>query len=253
LVQEKSTGIALDSDSVEALNTVLEGCDLVSCMVDPDSRLAVATVNVFGILPEDGRLEEEYPLCLAVYPVGRVAASHVVDGEVQPLDLESINQVLSGFSSRDIEDWDLIDPPASLRFKWRDKVGLDVQLGDDQKHLMELWQDDGPIQLFNIGLWFDRLYLFDLKLRSVSLDMLAEWRQRLKVAMDESVGPGGGWSRSIPAPSPPVRLSSVLELIDRALWDSRIGRREASEAMATIRPGPLVRKGGPGRRSVVGG
>ena len=34
------------------------------------SRLAVVTLNVFWILPQDGLLEEEYPLCLAIHPVG---------------------------------------------------------------------------------------------------------------------------------------------------------------------------------------
>lgn len=210
---EKSAGISLDADSVEMLNSVLQDCDLVSCVFDRDSRLAIVTANVFRILPEDGLVDEEYPLCLAVYPVGRVAASHVVEGEVQPLALESINQVLRGFSYHGIEDWDIIDPPVSLQFKWRDKVSLDARWGDNQEHVMELWQDDAPIQLFNMALWFDRLYVFDMNLRPVSLDMLVEWEERLKVAMHESVGPGGGWSRSIPAPSPPVQLSRVLDLI----------------------------------------
>ena len=155
-------------------------------------------------------------MCLAVYPVSRVAASHIVEGEVRPLDLEMINGVLREFSYRTIEDWDMIDPRTDQRFKWRDKLSLDIRWGGSEKHLLEFWQDDAPIQEFDIALWFDRLYVFDLKLRPVSLDMLTEWRQRLKVAMDETVGPGGGWSRSVPAPSPPVQLSSVLRLIGDA-------------------------------------
>ena len=51
---------------------------------------------------------------------------------------------------------------------------------------------DLPVQLFEIALWFDDLYLLDKKLRPVSLEMLAKWRQRLRAAMDASVGPGGG-------------------------------------------------------------
>jgi hypothetical protein len=213
-MSDRSASIALDPDSVEALNSVLEGSDLVSCVVDAESRLAVVTLNVFRILPEDGVLEEEYPLCLAVHPVGRVAASHVVEGSVQPLDLGNINTVLSGFSYRDIEDWDIVDPPASMRFKWRDSVSLDMRWGDNEKHLLELWQDDSPLQLFDIALWFDDLYLFDKKLRPVSLEMLAEWQQRLRAAADASVGPGVGVHRSIPAASPPVPVSSVLERIE---------------------------------------
>lgn len=212
---EKVAGIPLDSQAVESLNSALEGSDLVSCVVDPDSRLAVVTLNVYRILPDDGLLEEEYPLCVAVHPVSRIAASHVVEGELQSLDLDMINDALRGFSYRTVEDWDMIDPPVNQRFKWRDKISLDLQWGDSQKHFMELFQDEVPIQEFDIGLWFDNLYLFDLSLRPVSLDMLAEWRQRLKVAMDQSVGPGGGWSRSRPAPSSPVSLSRVLELIGR--------------------------------------
>jgi len=210
---DRLTSIPLDPGAIEALNSVLEGSDLVSCVVDPESRLAVITLNVFKILPDDGVLDEEYPLCLAVHPVGRVAASHVEEGSVQPLELENIDQVLSGFSWRDIEDWDMIDPPASYRFTWGDKASLDMRLGDNERHLLELWQDDTPVQLFDIALWFDDLYLLDKKLRPVSLEMLAKWRQRLRAAMDASVGPGEGWSRSIPAASPPVPISSVLERI----------------------------------------
>jgi hypothetical protein len=51
---ESSPSIALDPDSVEALNSVFEGSDLVSCQVDPDSRTAIVTPKVFRILPEDG-------------------------------------------------------------------------------------------------------------------------------------------------------------------------------------------------------
>jgi hypothetical protein len=213
---DRSASIALDPDSVEALNFVLEGCDLVSIVVDPESQLAIVTLNVFGILPEDGVLEEEYPLCLAVHPVGRVAASYVVEGNVQPLDLGSINQVLGEFSWPTIEDWRMIDPPAGIGFKWRDTVSLDMRWSDSEEHLLELWQDNAPLRLFNIALWFDRLYLFDVQLRPVSLEMLTEWQQRLKTAMDASVGSGGGWSRAIPAASPPVSASSVLERINGA-------------------------------------
>lgn len=88
-----------------------------------------------------------------------------------------------------------------------------MRLGDNERHLLELWQDDTPVQLFDIALWFDDLYLLDKKLRPVSLEMLAKWRQRLRAAMDASVGPGEGWSRSIPAASPPAPISSVLERI----------------------------------------
>src|SRR5450759_1727416 len=107
MASQRAASIALDPDSVEELNSVLEGSDLASCVVDPVSKLAVIALNVFSILPEGGRLEEEYPLCLAVHPVGRVAASHVVGGSVQPLDLADIDQVLNRFSYRTIDDWDL--------------------------------------------------------------------------------------------------------------------------------------------------
>jgi hypothetical protein len=95
----------------------------------------------------------------------------------------------------DIEDWDMVDPPASMRFKWGDSVSLDMRWGDNEKHLLELWQDDSPLQLFNIALWFDDLYLFDKELRPVSLEMLAEWREQLRAAADASIGPGEGVPR----------------------------------------------------------
>jgi hypothetical protein len=94
------------------------------------------------------------------------------------------------------------------------------------RSLLELWQDDSPLQLFNIVLWFDHLYLFDKELRPVSLEMLAEWWERLRAAADAFIGPGVGVPRSIPAASPPVPVSSVLERIEgvatpRSPWQSK--------------------------------
>jgi len=184
--------------------------------VDPHSRTAVITLNVFRILPEDGILEEEYPLCVVARPVGRAAASLVVDGNVQALDLAGIDSVLSQFSNRTVDDWDIVDPPAAVRFKWRDAVSLDRHWNDNASHFMELWQDDAPQRVLDIGLWFDHLYILDAGLRPVTLPVLTEWRQRLKVAMDAAVGPGAGWSRAIPPASEPVPVARVLERLESA-------------------------------------
>jgi hypothetical protein len=106
-------------------------------------------------------------------------------------------------------------PPEELRFRWRDAVSLDVRWGNEQTHMLELWQDDGPGHTLDLGLWFDNLYLFDSELRRVTSPVLSGWRQRYKAELHHDFAEVG---RRWVASPPTVRATpdAVRELIERA-------------------------------------
>jgi hypothetical protein len=216
----------LDPSAVSELNGILDGCGLASFATDPSSRLVVVTLNS-KIQPEGSRQGVLRPLVLALHPVGRIAASyHVVarpagaadgdQGEASPIELSDIDQVIATFSNPWIDDWEFIDPPANVRFAWRDELSLDVGWGDDRAHFLELWQDDGPSHGLNIGVWFDQLYLFDAELRSVGGPELFQWRQRYKDELRRAAArTGSSW---VTTPNTRLQISpaDVLERIEGA-------------------------------------
>jgi hypothetical protein len=41
----------------------------------------------------------------------------------------------------------MIDQPAQFRFTGGDKASVDMRWGENEAHLLKLWQDDTPVQL----------------------------------------------------------------------------------------------------------
>ena len=212
----------LEPESLSELNTVLHSCDLLSFSADQPGRLAVITLAV-EVLPPEWPPTIWYPLVLALHPVGRIAASHRVgdstagrpSGEphiVRPMQLPDVNQVISTFSTHWIDDWDPIDPPVGFRFEWRDQLSLDAQWGGERAHYLELWQDDGPTQTLDIGVWFGQLYLLDADLRPIDRPALTAWSQRYDAEMARLHAAAGGRSVGVTSPPPPqIRSADVLQ------------------------------------------
>jgi hypothetical protein len=213
----------LDPESIRALRSVLDEPDLASCIVDPVAQLAIVTLNVTGILPVGWHPEEMYPLHLVLHPLGRIMVSHrkrehpFDEGgagpyRLQPVELSDIDQVISGFTYHAIEDSDLIDPIEDPRLQRGGDLSLDVQLGDQQAHMLEMWQDDEPVQLLEIGLWFDRIYLLDAEFESVTIPILEQWKQRRRDSVDAGSGVKPPWSLTGPGhklPSPADMLARI--------------------------------------------
>jgi hypothetical protein len=199
--------ISLNAEQRERLNSVLDGCFWDACFVDEKARIGVSAVELIGVHFEDQRLGDAYPATLVCYPVQRVAASYQVDGEVRPLRISDINSALQEFSFREIDDWDLVDPPPEKQFLWRERLSLDARLGEDSKdwHILEMWQDDSPFQTFNLSLWFQRIFLFDAKLNQLTLLDLEAARERGNQAADR------GWLRI--GAVPPLSVDALLARI----------------------------------------
>ena len=219
------THYPLDPSSVTELNTILDSCDLLSVVGEASSRLVIVTLAV-DVLPDGWQPQVAYPLVMALCPAGRIAASLCVHDQhsdpdssaphiVRQVQLADLDEIIGTFSNHWIDDWDIVDPPPEHRFKWRNDLSMDACWGGEQDHFVELWQDDGPYQLLDIGVWFSQLYLFDAELRHVSRPTLAKWRQRYKTEMTRRSSPSVGWVTTSPQPLR-LRTADVLKQLEKA-------------------------------------
>ena len=191
------TAIDLSPERRGRLNSILDGCFWNACFIDEQARMGIVIVELVGVLFEGQRMGDAYPVVMICYPVCRVAASYKVDGSLRALDLRDINTALHDFSFKEIDDWDIIDPPASQRFRWRKDLSLDVNLGEcADTHILEMWQDDGSFQTFNLAIWFQKLFLFDAHLNPLTLDDLERARRKRR-----EVNSDLGWRRIATVPA----------------------------------------------------
>jgi hypothetical protein len=207
---QPTSAFPLDAASREVLNRALEDSDLASCVVDAATRTAVVVFYVTSILPEDGSLEEAYPLCLVARPVGRVAVRHSIGGQVRPISLDGIDSVLDQFAVKYMDDWDIVDPPEQYRQRWAGEVSLDTLLGDEDQHLIELWQDELPQHGLDIAVWFDQLYVLDRELNPATPAIISAWTQRWSDAATALAGPSKSVSIRMPQGRPSLDLTAVL-------------------------------------------
>ena len=211
----------LDIASRQVLNQALLDSDLVSFVVNAAARTAVASFYVTSILPEGGLLQEAYPLFLVARPVGRIAARHTVDDEVLPVRLDHIDAVLDQFATKYMDDWDIVDPPKEYRLRWTgQQLSLDARFGEEDQHVIELWQDELPRRSLDIGVWFGQLYVLDRELNPVTPAMITAWRQRWHHGAIAVAGPRKGVSVEVPQESPPLDLAAVLALTSAGSRDA---------------------------------
>jgi hypothetical protein len=201
----------LDVASRDVLNRALLDCDLVSFVVDAAARTAVVSFYVTSILPEGGLLQEAYPLFLVARPLGRVAVRHTRDDQVLPVSLDDIDAVLDQFAVKYMDDWDIVDPPREQRLRWTgEPLSLDARLGEEDLHVLELWQDERPRHGLDIGVWFGQLYVLDRELNPVTPATITAWKRRWHDAAVASVGPSKGVSVQMPQERPSLDLVAVL-------------------------------------------
>lgn len=187
-----SADLDLDPDQCGRLNTILDGCFWNSVLVDRSARIGVVILELVGVFFEGQPAGRSYPAILACCPVSRAAASYQVDGKIIPLDLEDLNSALREFNFNEIDDWDIVDPPTRQRFKWRKQLSLDVNISDHAgRHMLELWQDENPFQSLDLAIWFDRLFLFNVDLRPISLSDL-EGARKARIESGKDLG----WERA---------------------------------------------------------
>jgi hypothetical protein len=216
---QSAPAFPLDGASRDVLNEALRDSDLASFVVDATARTAVVSFYVTSILPDGGLLHEAYPLFLVARPTGRIAVRHTVNDEVLPVRLDDIDAVLDQFAVKYMDDWDIVDPPKENRLRWTgQQLSLDARLGEEDLHVIELWQDELPRRGLDIGVWFGQLYVLDRELNPVTPAMITAWRQRWHDDAVAVAGPRKGVSVSVPQDRPPLDLAAVLA---RTSTDSR--------------------------------
>jgi hypothetical protein len=178
-MEVEAVAIDLSSQARDRLNSMLDGCFLNACYVDRHTGLGIAVLELTGVAVAGQRFGDAYPIVLAAYPVARIAVSFQVDGAVRELGLDDINVALQEFNFKEIDDWDIIDPPMDQRFRWADRLSFDSDLGRGKaEHFLELWQDESPSQVLDIAMWFQGLFIFDINLNTLTLEDLEEARER---------------------------------------------------------------------------
>jgi hypothetical protein len=192
--------IDLSAEGRSRLNQILDGCFWNAGFVDEQARIGIVAVELVGVSFEGQRRSDAYPIVMACHPVSRVAASYKVDGVVRPLDLRDINAAVHEFSFKEIDDWDIIDPPTNQRFRWQKDLSIDKSLNGSsearaQMHFLEMWQYDGSSQSFDLALWFQNLFLFDAHMNTLTLSDLEEARKKRLEAIGEI-----GWHRTAIVP-----------------------------------------------------
>jgi hypothetical protein len=237
----------LDGASRDVLNEALRDSDLASFVVDAAARTAMVSFYVTSILPEGGLLQEAYPLFLVARPVGRIAVRHTVNDEVLPVRLDDIDAVLDQFAVKYMDDWDIVDPPKENRLRWTGRqLSLDARLGEEDPHVIELWQDELPQRGLDIGVWFGQLYVLDRELNPVTPAMITAWRQRWHDDAVAVAGPRKGVSISVPQDRPPLDLAAVLALTSTERNPNLSPRPSLARAMASRTEGTgRVRRRGP--------
>lgn len=209
----------LDAEQRDRLNSILDGCFWNACFVDEKTRVGISVIELVGVQFEDQRIGDAYPLILVCHPVQRVAASYLVDGEVRSLHVDDINSALQEFSFKEIDEWDIIDPPPGKQFRWREKLSLDVRLGagSEEVHILEMWQDDSPFRTLDLAFWFRQLFLFNEKLNPITLQDLETAQERGKLVADR----GWLWKGVVPPLSVDAilaKISGQALLSDRNRW-----------------------------------
>jgi hypothetical protein len=200
----------LDAASRTVLNQALLDCDLVSFVVDEAARTAVVSFYATGLLPEGASLQEAYPLFLVARPVGRVAARHTVDDQVRPLRLDDIDAALDQFTVKYMDDWDIVDPPEEYRRWTGQELSVDVRLGAEDLHVIELWQDELPRLGLDVGVWFGQLFVLDRALNPVTPALITAWKQRWHDEAFTFAGPRKSVSIEVPMDRPPLNLPAIL-------------------------------------------
>lgn len=150
-----------NGEQLAGLNVALNEARLLSLDLDLVRRVASIELSVLT-LPELGPPLNDPRIQLWLFPVGRVGASMVnSDGEVRPLAIGQLSDIVRSFGGAPIYGWEFFDPPETNLASWSDRLSLNVRLDQtSMNHRLHLFQEDGQRTL-DVCVWFDGLELRD--------------------------------------------------------------------------------------------
>jgi hypothetical protein len=133
--------------------------------VDAPARRAGVLLEVLS-RPADGAVAACSQVVLTVNQVSRIAASlrmgwwNDTTAQVIPLVLADLDATVRSFGGCPIYGWEFIDPPAESWSNWRDRLGVDVRLSQDESpHVIDLFREGGsgkPRHL-DLRIWFTQI------------------------------------------------------------------------------------------------
>jgi hypothetical protein len=176
----------LTADQVGALNVALNEATLVGVEMDAAHRRFGVTLAVLS-LPEDGGPPPDDPrIKLVLEPVGRLAVSWRQAtwdddrAEPLPLALDQLPSVVADFGQLPIYGWEFLDTGAPSFADRPSRLSLDLDLGPERAHTLDLFQD-GNVQFLELRAWFARLTIgrpVGDRLEPVPIDDVAAAGQR---------------------------------------------------------------------------
>lgn len=180
----------LTADRVAALNVALHEAALVGVEMDVAARRFGATLAALS-LPPDGPPPEDPRIKLVVEPVGRLAVSwrrarwddH--SAQAEPLDVCQLSSVVAEFGQLPIYGWEFFDVGEQAFAAWSSRLSLDVDLGPERVHTLDLFQEANE-EFLELRVWFEHLVIARQvgdRLETIAIDEVASAGKRWWDAM----------------------------------------------------------------------
>ncbi|HEY6324124.1 MAG TPA: hypothetical protein VJA16_21485 [Thermoanaerobaculia bacterium] len=176
--------MSLSVEEKQSLGVALNEARLLGVELDPERRLAAATLAVHT-LPETGPGPPDSRVQLLFSPVGRLAASlrrgawNDPAAEVETFSLDQLLGIVQSCRGP-VYGWEFFDLHDEQLRRWGDRLSLDFRAGDDGlSHSILLFQEfDTPQRHLDLLIWFDRLEVRDPADRPLTLAEFAAGGKR---------------------------------------------------------------------------
>jgi hypothetical protein len=161
----------ISQDERDGLNVALNEATWAAMDVDVAARRVRLLFDVLSF-PPDGAASADSHVIVAVSLVSRIVASLRMGwwndeaAQVVPLEVADLDATVRSFGGCAIYGWEFIDPPEESWRHWRDRLSLDVRLGQDESpHIIDLFQHDGPAaraRHLDLRIWFTQIQITTL-------------------------------------------------------------------------------------------
>ena len=174
----RSEKMSLTGRQCEGLGVALNEAELLGFEVDPERRVASATLSVVS-LPETSAPNKDGLVQLVFQPVGRVVASlragdwNDPTAAVVPFELEELLALVQSFEGLPtrLYGWEFFDVHEAQLERWGDRLSLDWSSGDDgRSHSICVFQEDFGERHLDLCVFFDELMVRDPDGAAVDLD-----------------------------------------------------------------------------------
>lgn len=174
--------MSLSVEEKQSLGVALNEATLLGVELDPERRLAAATLAVLT-LPEAGPGPQDSRVQLLFSPVGRLAASlrrGAWNDPAAEVETFRLDQLLGKSCRGSVYGWQFFDLHEEQLRRWGGRLSVDFRAGDDGlSHSIFLFQEfHGPQRHLDLLIWFDRLEIRDPAGRPLTLAEFAAGGKR---------------------------------------------------------------------------